>query len=168
MQKTQVFCSSLNNCCVFQPAFMCLQHLKAGRNIFSDVDQPLLFISKLFQWFHGWNQQKSLTKKVEKQLKKCFIQRVLQASKSWLKYTTNNNTGPMERHFKAKGITWRLPQTLACQWKGAVASLSENSRHLWCWQVCCIFSTNRWWKSSFSAFFCAKSWKNAKNVTNLV
>ena len=31
--------------------------------------QPFLFISKLFQWFHGWNQQKHL--KINK--KKCFF-----------------------------------------------------------------------------------------------
>ena len=35
-------------CCVFQPAFGCLQHQKAGRNIFSAVFQPFLFITELF------------------------------------------------------------------------------------------------------------------------
>ena len=40
-------------CCVFRP---CCEHPKAGRNIF----QPFLFISKLFQWFHGRNQQKNV------------------------------------------------------------------------------------------------------------
>ena len=36
-------------CCVFWPAFRCCAHPKAGRNLFSAVFQPFLFISKLFQ-----------------------------------------------------------------------------------------------------------------------
>ena len=41
------------------------QHLGAARTqklvetFFSAIFQPFLFILKLFQWFHGWNQQKT-------------------------------------------------------------------------------------------------------------
>ena len=50
-------------CCVFQPR---AQHPKAGRNIFSAIFQPILLILKFFQWFHGWNQQKSSENKPKK------------------------------------------------------------------------------------------------------
>ena len=55
-------------CCVFQPAVGCWAHPKAGWTIFSSRFQPFLLISKLFQWFNCWNQQK----KFEKEQKKCF------------------------------------------------------------------------------------------------
>ena len=47
------------HCWVFQPAFACCAHSKAGRNIFFRCFSTFLFISKLFQWFHGKNQQKT-------------------------------------------------------------------------------------------------------------
>ena len=56
------------NCCVFRPAFECRTHPKAGQNIFSTVFKPFLLILNLFQWFHGWNKQKSL----KKNKKTCF------------------------------------------------------------------------------------------------
>ena len=40
---------------------------------FSAVFQPLLFISNLFQWFHGWNQQKRTFLGVKKWNKKVSI-----------------------------------------------------------------------------------------------
>ena len=58
---------SILDCCVFRPAFRCLHHLKAGRTTFFSCFQPFLKISNLFQWFHGWNQQKTS----ENEQKKC-------------------------------------------------------------------------------------------------
>ena len=46
-------------CCVFWPAFRCLQHLNAGQTNFFSRFQRFLLILNLFQWFHSWNQQKT-------------------------------------------------------------------------------------------------------------
>ena len=55
-----------HKCCVFRPAFGCCAHPKAGRNTFFSRFQPFLFILNLFQWFHGWNQQKNVWKRTKK------------------------------------------------------------------------------------------------------
>ena len=47
------------DCCVFQPAFGCHVHSKAGQTTFFSRFQPFLLISNLFQWFHVWNQEKT-------------------------------------------------------------------------------------------------------------
>ena len=52
----RIFKSWLCACCVFQPAFGCCAQPKAGRTTFFSRFQPFLFMSNLFQWFHGWNQ----------------------------------------------------------------------------------------------------------------
>ena len=46
-------------CCVFRPAFECCAHPKACQTTFFSRFQPFLFFQNLFQWFHGWNQQKT-------------------------------------------------------------------------------------------------------------
>ena len=48
-------------CCVFRPAFGCCVHPKAGWTTFFQPFSTffVLFISNLFQWFYGWNQQKT-------------------------------------------------------------------------------------------------------------
>ena len=52
-------------CYVFLPAFQCCAHPKAGQNTFFSRFHHFLFISKLYQWFHSWNQQKT-SEKVQK------------------------------------------------------------------------------------------------------
>ena len=54
----KVSMSNVLNCYVFQPAFSCLQHLKAGRNTFLPF-LPFFVYFYPFQWFHGNNQQKT-------------------------------------------------------------------------------------------------------------
>ena len=54
--KVTYSCQLYTVCCVFLPAFRCLQHLRAGRNTYFSRFQAFLFITNLFQWFHAWNQ----------------------------------------------------------------------------------------------------------------
>ena len=52
-------------CCVFQPAFWCCMHPKAGQNTFLGCFKPFLFISNIFQVFSS-----EIKKNVYKSLKK--------------------------------------------------------------------------------------------------
>ena len=70
-------------CCVFQPAFRCCVHSKAGRNTFQAF---------LFSWFKAWNHWKSFKmnqkrlKMAQKSVSNSFLVRA--APESWSKYTT--------------------------------------------------------------------------------
>ena len=57
---------NIKSCCVFQPAFRCLHHLKKGWNTFFSHFQHFLIILNLFQWFQAWNEQK--TSEMKKQV----------------------------------------------------------------------------------------------------
>ena len=56
------------SCCVFRPAFGCCAQPRAGQNLFTAVFWPFLFISKLFQWFHGWIHIKNVWKWTKKRV----------------------------------------------------------------------------------------------------
>ena len=68
----RIFKSWLCACCVFQPAFGCCAQPKAGRTTFFSRFQPFLFMSNLFQWFHGWNQQKTSGKEQKMVFVNCY------------------------------------------------------------------------------------------------
>ena len=56
---------------------------KLVKTFFSAVFQPFLFISKLFQWFHGWNQvQKSSSENEQKNSCFCLILKAGRHSKA--------------------------------------------------------------------------------------
>ena len=61
-------------------SFWVLRAPKSGLNYFFQLFQPFLFISKLFQCFHAYNQQKRL--KNEHEQKTCFFQ-ILSTPQSW-------------------------------------------------------------------------------------
>ena len=70
----------------FDQLFRCLQHLKASQNTFFRRFQLFLFISNLFQLFHGWNQLKT-SENEQKNVSTSFC--VHTAPKRWSKYTTS-------------------------------------------------------------------------------
>ena len=65
-------------CCVFRPAFRCLQHLRAGWNFFQ-----LFFNLDGFCWFQPWNHWKSF-----KMNEKHWKTAEKTAPEGWSKYTT--------------------------------------------------------------------------------